>query len=126
MAKTFIVYILASRKNGTLYIGVTGNPEVRMWQHRNEWFEGFTKTYGVKRLVWYERYPSAQSAITREKQLKEWHRAWKTRLIEEANPRLARPLAGHDERVNPTHDVIPTHCKAGTVGPHAQLYPPHP
>jgi len=84
--KTFIVYILASRKNGTLYIGVSGQPEQRIWQHREGWFEGFTKRYGVKRLVWYEFHEDASAAIQREKQLKEWQRAWKIRLIEETNP----------------------------------------
>ena len=85
-SKTFIVCIMASRKNGTLYIGVTGNPVGRIWQHRNEIFEGFTKRYGTKRLVWFEATDSAEGAIWREKQLKEWHRAWKIRLIEEMNP----------------------------------------
>jgi putative endonuclease len=84
--KTFIVYILANRKNGTLYIGMTGNPAARMWQHRDKVLEGFTKRYGVHRLVWYELHGTALSAIRREKQLKEWQRAWKIRLIEEMNP----------------------------------------
>ncbi|HEV2514720.1 MAG TPA: GIY-YIG nuclease family protein [Devosia sp.] len=54
MSKVFIVYIMASRKNGTRYVGVSGDPEARIWQHKNDWFEGVTKRYGVKRLVWYE------------------------------------------------------------------------
>jgi putative endonuclease len=86
MDKVFIVYIMASRKNGTLYVGVSGDPEVRIWQHKNDWFEGFTKRYGVKRLVWYEVHEDAEAAIQREKRLKEWHRAWKIRLIEARNP----------------------------------------
>jgi len=85
-AKVFIVYILASRKNGTLYVGVSSNPVGRIWQHKNDWFEGFTKQYGVKRLVWYEAHENAEAAIQREKRLKEWQRAWKIRLIEERNP----------------------------------------
>jgi putative endonuclease len=86
MDKVFIVYIMASRKNGTLYVGVSGDPVARIWQHKNDWFEGFTKRYGVKRLVWYEVHEDAEAAIQREKRLKEWHRAWKIRLIEARNP----------------------------------------
>jgi putative endonuclease len=86
MDKVFMVYILASRRNGTLYIGVTGNPLARMWHHRDEVVDGFTKRYGVKRLVWYEFFVDATLAIQRGKQLKEWHRAWNIRLIEEFNP----------------------------------------
>ena len=77
---------MASRKNGTLYVGVSGDPEVRIWQHKNDWFEGFTKRYGVKRLVWFEVHEDAEAAIQQEKQLKEWHRAWKIRFIEARNP----------------------------------------
>ena len=84
--RVFIVYIMASRKNGTLYIGVTGNPLGRIWQHKNDVVDGFTRRYRVKRLVWFEVTHSAEAAIWREKQLKEWHRAWKIRLIEERNP----------------------------------------
>ena len=86
MGKTFIVYLMANRKNGTLYCGVSDNPVGRIWQHKNNWFEGFTKRYGVKQLVWYEVHESAEAAITREKQIKEWQRAWKIRLIEARNP----------------------------------------
>jgi putative endonuclease len=86
MGKVYMVYIMASRRNGTLYVGFTGNPVGRVWQHRNNWFEGFTKRYGVHRLVWFETSESAEAAIRREKQIKEWHRAWKIRLIEETNP----------------------------------------
>jgi putative endonuclease len=86
MGKIYMVYIMASRRNGSLYVGFTGNPVGRVWQHRNNWFEGFTKRYGVHRLVWFEAHESAETAIRREKQIKEWHRAWKIRLIEEGNP----------------------------------------
>jgi len=86
MDKVFIVYMLASRRNGTIYIGVTGDPVGRIWQHKNEYFEGFTKRYGIHLLVWYEVHEDAEAAIVREKQLKEWHRPWKVRLIEERNP----------------------------------------
>ena len=81
------VYILASKRNGTLYTGVTSDLVQRVWQHRNDFVEGFTKKYGVHTLVWYETHPTMESAITREKQLKWWHRKWKLRLIEESNPK---------------------------------------
>ncbi len=80
------VYILASIPNGTIYIGVTSNPVRRVWQHKNGFVDGFTKEYDVDRLVWYETHPTMEAAITRERQLKKWNRAWKIRLIEEANP----------------------------------------
>lgn len=80
-------YILASKRNGTLYIGVTSNLLARIHQHRDGTFEGFTKAHGVKRLVWFEQHATMEHAITREKRLKKWERAWKIRLIEEANPR---------------------------------------
>jgi putative endonuclease len=81
------VYILASRPNGTLYIGVTSELHQRIWQHKEGIVEGFTKTYGVHQLVWYEIHPTMESAIRREKRLKKWNRAWKIRLIEKMNPR---------------------------------------
>ena len=80
------VYILASARNGTLYIGVTSDLVKRVWQHKNDFVEGFTKQYGVHTLVWYEVHETMESAIAREKALKNWHRAWKIRLIEESNP----------------------------------------
>ncbi|MXY22392.1 MAG: GIY-YIG nuclease family protein [Dehalococcoidia bacterium] len=80
------VYMLASRRNGTLYIGVTSDVVQRVWQHRNDLVGGFTKQYGVHRLVWYEVHETMESAIVREKALKKWNRAWKVRLIEEGNP----------------------------------------
>ena len=86
MEKLFCVYILASKRNGTLYIGVTSNLPKRVWEHREAVVEGFTKEYGVKDLVWYEVHGSAEAAITREKQLKKWNRIWKLRLIEGFNP----------------------------------------
>ena len=79
------VYILASRRNGTLYIGVTSNLLERVWQHKNDLVEGFTKRYGVHILVWYEAHDTMQGAIARERALKEWKRVWKLRLIEDAN-----------------------------------------
>ena len=80
------VYILASHRNGTLYIGVTSDLVKRCWEHRNASTVGFTKKYGVHKLVYYELHQDMYAAITREKQLKKWSRTWKLRLIEEHNP----------------------------------------
>ncbi|UUX51635.1 GIY-YIG nuclease family protein [Nisaea acidiphila] len=80
------VYILASKRNGTLYIGVTSNLLKRVSEHRSGAVPGFTKRYDVKLLVYFEAHPSMDSAILREKQMKEWHRRWKLRRIEERNP----------------------------------------
>jgi len=79
-------YILASRRNGTLYVGVTSDPIQRIWQHKNGFIEGFTRQHRVNRLVWFELHITMEAAITREKALKEWKRAWKLDLIERANP----------------------------------------
>jgi putative endonuclease len=81
------VYILASQRNGTLYTGVTTNLLRRVWEHREGILPGFTKTYGVKRLVWSETHGSVVEAIAREKAIKRWRRAWKLALIEADNPR---------------------------------------
>ena len=78
--------MMASKKNGTLYIGVTNNLPNRVWQHKNDVHEGFTKKYGVHRLVWYEATTDITEAINREKQIKKWRRQWKINLIEEENP----------------------------------------
>ena len=86
MTKNFCVYILASGRNGTLYVGVTSHLVKRVWQHKEGLVAGFTKEYAVKTLVWFEQHASASAAITREKQIKKWNRAWKIRLIEEMNP----------------------------------------
>ena len=80
------VYMLASRRNGTLYAGVTSDLIKRVWEHRNHVVEGFTKRYGVDRLVWYEPHETMDSAIRREKAIKERKRAWKLELIEKSNP----------------------------------------
>jgi len=85
-AKTYYVYILASSRHGTLYIGVTNNLRTRLEQHRSGRGSEFVKKYSVHRLVHVETFASPQEAIAREKQLKNWHRDWKTRLIEEDNP----------------------------------------
>jgi putative endonuclease len=80
------VYILASKRNGTLYIGVTSDLVKRIWEHKTDIVEGFTKRYGVHRLVWYELHDSMEAAIEREKRLKDWKRIWKLELIESNNP----------------------------------------
>ena len=80
------VYILASRERGTLYTGVTSDLPGRIWQHRNDLVAGFTRTYGVHRLVWFETHGTMDCAIQREKRIKEWKRAWKLELVETANP----------------------------------------
>jgi putative endonuclease len=82
----YFVYILASRKSGTLYIGVTEDLERRLWQHRQHNPRSFTSRYKVHRLVWFEEHADITAAIAREKALKEWQRAWKIQLIEKDNP----------------------------------------
>ena len=84
--KTYYVYIMTSNRNGTLYIGVTNNLPQRIWEHKNDVHEEFTKKYGVHRLVWYEATTDVAAAIQREKQMKKWRRQWKINLIEEENP----------------------------------------
>jgi putative endonuclease len=86
MEKLPCVYMLASRRNGTLYVGVTSDLVKRVWEHKNNAVEGFTQRYGVHTLVWYEPHESMMSAIEREKAIKEWKRAWKLELIEKQNP----------------------------------------
>jgi len=86
MSKKPVVYILASQRNGTLYIGVTSDLVQRIWEHRSNQLEGFTKKYHVHMLVYYEYHDDMDSAIRREKQMKKWNRDWKLRLIEEHNP----------------------------------------
>ncbi len=83
----YYVYILASKKNGTLYVGSTSGLIKRVWQHKNKVVEGFTKKYGVDKLMYYEIAESQEAAALRERQLKKWNRAWKIRLIEEKNPK---------------------------------------
>jgi putative endonuclease len=80
------VYMMASQRNGTLYIGMTSNLVKRIWEHKTNVVEGFTKKYGVHTLVWYEIHETMDSAIYKEKALKKWRRKWKTDLIESFNP----------------------------------------
>lgn len=86
MKKQYYVYILANKRNGTLYVGMTGDLSARLQTHKNELIKGFTQKYHVHLLVHCESYDSPEEAIRREKNLKAWQRAWKLRLIEENNP----------------------------------------
>ena len=86
MDKQPAVYILASKRNGTVYVGVTSDLPKRVWEHKNDLVEGFTKKYHVHLLVWYELHEAMESAIVREKRIKGWKRAWKLRMIERSNP----------------------------------------
>jgi putative endonuclease len=84
--RTYYVYILASRRNGTLYIGLTNSLIRRIYEHKHELIDGFTKKYSVHNLVYYEEYTDIELAIQREKQMKKWSRKWKIDLIEKGNP----------------------------------------
>ena len=84
--RTAFVYILASKRNGTLYVGVTNDLIRRGWEHKNDLVDGFTNRYGVHNLVYYEQHADIREAILREKRLKRWRRAWKIVLIERENP----------------------------------------
>ncbi len=87
VSKNYFVYILASKRNGTLYIGVTDDLIERVYEHKNNLIDGFTKKYNVYQLVYYETTNDIHSAISREKQLKKWDRKWKLELIEKENPK---------------------------------------
>ena len=82
----YYVYLLASDRNGTLYLGVTNDIVRRVYEHKSKVVAGFTKRYAVDRLVWFEIYDNPSTAVAREKEVKKWRRAWKIRLIEEQNP----------------------------------------
>jgi putative endonuclease len=84
--KIFYVYILCNKQNGTLYVGVTSDLIKRIFEHKNNLVDGFTKKYNVHCLVWYEIHETAETAINREKQIKKWKRRWKLELIEKNNP----------------------------------------
>jgi putative endonuclease len=84
--RTYYVYILASQRNGTLYIGVTNNLLRRVFEHKTKYNKGFTEEYGVDKLVYFEETDDIREGIRREKQLKKWNRSWKLRLIEGSNP----------------------------------------
>ena len=86
MDKDFYVYIMASKKNGTLYIGVTSDLVKRVWEHKYSSVDGFTQNHSVHNLVYFEQFTDAMSAIAREKRLKAWNRSWKLDLIEKDNP----------------------------------------
>jgi putative endonuclease len=82
----FFVYMLASKRNGTPYVGMTDDLVKRVWRHRNNVIPGFTKQHSVKTLIWYEAHESRESAFLRERQIKKWNRVWKLELIEKENP----------------------------------------
>ena len=86
MSKTYAVYILTNQEETTLYIGVTGNLKKRIWEHKNKVVEGFTKKYNISKLVYYEITEDVETALNREKQLKNWQRQWKIDLIKTLNP----------------------------------------
>jgi putative endonuclease len=109
--KAGYVYIMASEKNGTIYIGVTSDLGKRVWEHREGVVPGFTKKYGCKLLVWFEAYDDLQEARLRELRMKEWKRAWKIRLIEEQNLDWK--------------DLYPTLFGAGAAGPGPRPSPGH-
>ena len=106
------VYILASERNGTLYIGVTSDLIKRMWQHKESLAEGFTKQYGVKMLVWYEQHETMESALAKEKAMKKWLRKWKLATIEKTNPDWRDLWPEILGAVVPAPSVVP--AKAGT------------
>jgi len=83
---SYFVYILASRRNGTLYVGVTNDLTRRVWEHKAKQVRGFTAKYGVDRLMWFEQHSDIGEAIHREKQIKRWHRDWKIELFRDSNP----------------------------------------
>lgn len=108
--KSPAVYMMASQKQGTLYIGVTSNLIQRVWQHRTGAVEGFTQQYGVKMLVWYEQHESMESAIVREKAMKKWRRDWKINLIERDNPYwldLWSAIVGESNVTHSMSSVVP-------------------
>ena len=84
--KNYYVYLLANKRNGTLYVGVTSNLEQRIWEHKNKRYKGFTSKYGVDKLVWYEELSDISEAIYREKLIKRWKRQYKLNVIEKDNP----------------------------------------
>ena len=86
MSRNYWIYILTNFNNTTFYIGVTNNLIRRVYEHKNEMLDGFTKRYKLKKLIYFEEYPDPKEAIAREKQLKNWHRQWKINLIKSTNP----------------------------------------
>jgi putative endonuclease len=100
MKESFYVYMLASKRNGTLYIGVTSNMLKGIWEHKNGVVEGFTKKYRVHMLVWYEQHENTESAIKRERSMKEWQRDWNIQLIEKSNPEWTDLYRGLARRAN--------------------------
>ncbi|WP_343223478.1 GIY-YIG nuclease family protein [Lysobacter sp. GX 14042] len=131
------VYLLASKPNGTLYLGVTSNLIARIWQHREHAVDGFTAKYDITRLVWYEQHETMESAILREKRLKKWRRAWKVELVDSSNPswrdlwpdivglepRPAAPSSPHVDTSSPHIDTSSPHIDS--TAPHIDSTAPH-
>lgn len=120
--KSPAVYMMASQKQGTIYIGVTSNLIQRVWQHRTGVVEGFTQQYGVKMLVWYEQHESMESAIMREKAMKKWRRDWKINLIERDNPDWLDLWSAIVGESNDTHSMSPV-VPASLVIPASSVIP---
>ena len=115
----FYVYMLASGRNGTLYVGQTDDILARVHQHREKTFKGFTATYGIAKLVWLETHEERDLVLLRERQIKKWYRAWKLRTIEESNPDW-RDL--YDDLISPGHPLHPD-LRAWAVEQHMRLEP---
>jgi putative endonuclease len=130
MEREPFVYMLASRRHGTLYTGVTSNLPQRIWQHRTGVLKGFSSRYGVRRLVWFEQHETMDAAIVRERRIKEWQRPWKVRLIETEKPILGRsrrsrsvfPLTERRRPPSPSSRRRP----GPMTPPHAKSTRPHP
>ncbi len=106
----FFVYIMASRRNGTLYIGSTDDLWRRAREHREGLIPGFTEKYGVKMLVWFEAHETREAAFRRERQMKEWRRAWKLHLIEDMNPGWRDLTQGHEDFEVPENPFFPAYA----------------
>ena len=107
MPKQPCVYILSSRRNGTLYVGVTSDLVKRVWEHKNDLTKSFTQRYRVHRLVWFEQHATMEAAISREKAIKEWKRRWKLDLIERMNPDWRDRIRRYCNRIHVTGFRLP-------------------
>ena len=116
MNRAGYVYILASQKNGTLYIGVTSRPIARIAEHRARRFDGFTRRYRAIRLVYYERHERVVDAIAREKAMKKWNRAWKVELIESVNPDWTDLWAHLNQEARWSRPPLPPPCAHAPAG----------
>jgi putative endonuclease len=116
----FYTYILASGRNGTLYVGSTDDLVRRVWEHKDRVRQGFTARYGVTTLVWYEPHDTREGAFRRERRIKEWKRAWKLQMIERRNPPLGRPVLGIRRR-GPARRATPPPAHPGEGRDPAQV-----